>query len=66
MRSLGSLAASDYPFRRVCLEHRRVLDTQPEDNKPLTHAGYPGHRRVRRVLGEGMREDTRGRVGGGG
>ena len=51
--------------RRVCREHRRVLDTQPDDNKPLTYAGYCDHRQVRRVMREGMREDTRGRVGGG-
>jgi hypothetical protein len=23
---------------------------EPDDNKPLTYAGYSGHRRVRRVL----------------
>ena len=33
---------------------------EPDDNKPLTYAGYSGYRRVYRVLGEGMREDTRG------
>src|SRR5215213_1968702 len=33
---------------------------EPDDNKPLTSAGYSGYRRVCRVLGEGMREDTRG------
>jgi len=50
--------------RQVCREHRRVLDTQPDDNKPLTYAGYSGYRRVCRVICEGMREDTRGRVSG--
>jgi hypothetical protein len=24
--------------------------TQPDDNKPLTYDGYPGYRRVRRVI----------------
>jgi len=33
---------------------------EPDDNKPLTSAGYSDYRRVCRVLGEGMREDTRG------
>jgi hypothetical protein len=47
--------------RRVCREHRRVLDTQPDDNKPLTYAGYCGYRQVRRVMREGMREDTGGK-----
>jgi hypothetical protein len=47
--------------RRVYREHRRVLDTQPDDNKPLTYAGYSGYRRVRRVIREGMREDIPGR-----
>ena len=51
--------------RRVDRKHRRVLDTQPDDNKPLTYAGYCDHRQVRRVLREGMRVDTRERVGGG-
>ena len=23
---------------------------EPDDNKPLTYAGYPGYRRVRRVI----------------
>ncbi len=36
--------------RRVCREHYRVLDTQPDDKKPLTYAGYCDHRRVCRVL----------------
>jgi hypothetical protein len=36
--------------RRVYREHRRVLDTQPDDNKPLTYAEYSGYRRVRRVI----------------
>jgi hypothetical protein len=36
--------------RRVGSEHRRVLDTQPDDNKPLTYAGYSYYRRVRWVL----------------
>jgi hypothetical protein len=40
---------TDYPLRRVCTEHRRVPDTEPDDYKPLTYAGYPGYRRVRRV-----------------
>src|SRR5215204_1198958 len=31
-------------------EHRRVPDTEPDDNKNLTHAGYSGYRRVRRVI----------------
>jgi hypothetical protein len=38
---------------------------EPDDYKPLTYAEYSGYRRVRRVLCEGMREDTPGRVGGG-
>jgi hypothetical protein len=38
---------------------------RPDDNKPLTYAGYCDHRQVRRVMREGMREDTRGRVGRG-
>ena len=50
----------DHPPRRVYREHRRVLDTQTDDNKPLTYAGYCDHRQVRRVMREGMREDTRG------
>jgi hypothetical protein len=33
---------------------------EPDNNKPLTYAEYCGYRRVCRVLGEGMREDTRG------
>jgi hypothetical protein len=33
---------------------------EPDDNKYLTYAGYSGHRRVRRVIREGMREDIRG------
>ena len=37
---------------------------EPDDYKPLTYAGYSGCRRVRRIIREGMREDTRGRVGG--
>ena len=40
---------TDRPCRRVGEEHRRVLDTQPDDNKLLTYAGYSGYRRVRRV-----------------
>jgi hypothetical protein len=31
-------------------EHRRILYTEPDDNKRLTYAGYSGYRRVRRVL----------------
>ena len=65
MRSLRPLSVSGSPSlpdnptplpdevevrRRVCREHRRVLDTQPADNKLLTYAGYCGYRRVRRVL----------------
>ena len=38
---------------------------EPDDNNYPTYAGYAGHSRVCRVLGEGMREDTRGRVGRG-
>jgi hypothetical protein len=38
---------------------------RPDDNKPLTYARYCDHRQVRRVMREGMREDRRGRVGGG-
>jgi hypothetical protein len=33
---------------------------EPDDNKPLTYAGYSGYRRVRQVIREGMREDIRG------
>jgi hypothetical protein len=51
----------DHPPRRVYREHRRVLDTQTDDNKPLTYAGYCDHRQVRRVMREGMREDVLGR-----
>jgi hypothetical protein len=36
---------------------------RPDDNKPLTYAGYCDHRQVRRVMREGMRVDTRGRAG---
>ena len=36
---------------------------EPDDDKLLTYAGYSGHRRVRRVILERMREDTRGRAG---
>ena len=36
--------------RRVGSEHCRVLDTQPDDNKPLTYAGYHRYRRVCRVV----------------
>jgi hypothetical protein len=65
MRSLRQLAASGFlrladnptllpddglPLSSGYREHRRVLDTQPDDNKPLTYAGYSGYRRVRRVL----------------
>jgi hypothetical protein len=45
--------------RRVFREHRRVLDTQPDDNKPLTYAGYCSRCRVRRVIREGIGEATR-------
>ena len=31
-------------------EDRRVSNLEPDDNKPLTYAGYCGYRRVRRVL----------------
>ena len=40
-------------------------DTEPDDDKSLTYAENSGYRRVRRVIREGMREETRGRVGGG-
>jgi hypothetical protein len=66
MRSLRPLAASglsnplhnptpltdekDHPCRRVCREHRRVPDTEPDDNKHLTYAENSDYRRVRRVL----------------
>ena len=36
--------------RRVYREHRRVSNLEPDDNKPLTYAGYCGYRRVRRVI----------------
>jgi hypothetical protein len=38
---------------------------EPDENKPLTYTGYPGYRRVRRVMREGMREDIPGRLGRG-
>jgi hypothetical protein len=61
MRSLRPLAASglsnplhnlttEHPCRRVGEEHRRVSHLEPDDNKPLSYAGYSGYRRVRRVL----------------
>ena len=66
MRSLRPLAASglsnlpdnptplpdekDHPCRRVCCEHRWVLDTEPDDKKPPINAEYSGHRRICRVL----------------
>jgi hypothetical protein len=66
MRSLRPLSASglsnlpdnptplpderDHPCRRVCSEHRRVPDTEPDDKKSLINAEYSGYRRVCRVL----------------
>jgi hypothetical protein len=65
MRSLRLLAASGLsnlpdnptllpddgpPLSSGYREHRRVLDTQPDDNKHLTYAEYCDHRRVCRVL----------------
>ena len=79
MRSLRPLAASglsNLPDNPTLLPDERDdpssglsrassgQQLEPDDYKPPTYAGYPGYRRVRRVLGEGMREDTRGRLGG--
>jgi hypothetical protein len=79
MRSLRQLAASglsNLPDNPTPLPDEkdgpssglsRTLSGQqlePDDNKPLTYAGYSGYRRVRRVIREGMREDASGRVGG--
>jgi hypothetical protein len=65
MRSLRQLAASGLsnlpdnptplpddgpPLSSGYREHRRILYTEPDDNKRLTYAGYSGYRRVRRVL----------------
>ena len=65
MRSLRPLAASGLsnlpdnptplpddgpPLSSGYREHRRILYTEPDDNKRLTYAGYSGYRRVRRVL----------------
>jgi hypothetical protein len=75
MRSLRSLAASglsNLPRNPTLLPDERNGPSsglsrapsgqhlEPDNNKPLTYAGYSGYRRVCRVLGEGMREDTRG------
>jgi hypothetical protein len=58
MRSLRPLAASGLsnlsdnptlpPDEGPPLSSGQQLE--PDDNKPLTYAGYSGHRRVRRVL----------------
>jgi hypothetical protein len=78
MRSLRQLAASglpNLPDKPTLLPDERDgpssgllrapsgQQLEPDDNKPLTYAGYSGHRRVRRVIREGMRVDTQGRMG---
>jgi hypothetical protein len=65
MRSLRSLAASglsNLPDNLTPLPDEKDgpssglsrapsgQQLEPDDNKPLTYAGYSGHRRVRRVL----------------
>jgi hypothetical protein len=51
--------------RRVYREPSSGQPLGPDDNKPLTYAGYCAHRRVRRVFREGMREAIPGRLGRG-
>ena len=65
MRSLRSLAASGLsnppynltpppddgpPLSSGLSRAPSGQQLEPDDNKPLTYAGYPGHRRVRRVM----------------
>jgi hypothetical protein len=76
MRSLSQLAASDLsnlPDKPDETDgpssglSRAPSGQQPEpdDDKPLTDAGYSGHRRVRRVSWEGMSEGSPGSLGKG-
>jgi hypothetical protein len=51
--------------RRVYREASSGQPLGPDEKERFIYGGYCDHRQVRRVMREGMREDTRGRVGGG-